>query len=315
MAISKSIRSLLDKAFGKGILDREGINYELSCPSCKDSSKNKKKLIVRLDDLRYHCWVCDLKGKNVTYLIRKHRPDIIGPDNSDNFTFKKAVVEEVEEKVELPEGFIFLGKKIRDPDINATKKYLRSRGLKKVDIHRWRMLATSRGSFRRKVIIPSFDEVGELNYYVARAIDKTPYKYKNAKISKKKIIFNEVDIDWKEPIILVEGVFDAINCPENTIPILGSSLSKDSRLFQKILKHQPEVTVALDPDLKMKAFKIAKLLKSTGCGVSIVFAPEGKDFGDMNKKDVIEVLSRSEPYEDFSRITHKIRSIRSGTIL
>ena len=315
MIINKDIRTLLDKTFGKGALAGDGINYFTCCPICKKTNKNNRKLIIRLDDLRYNCWVCDLKGRNITYLIKKYRPDLIEANDDNHFSYKKVVVEEEEEKIRLPKDFIFLGKNTRDPDINATKKYLRNRGLKKIDVHRWRMLATTSGSFRRKVIVPSFDEDGELNYYVARAIDKTPYRYKNAKVSKKKIIFNEVDINWKEPVLLVEGVFDAINCPENTIPILGSNLSKDSRIFQQILKYQPDVTVALDPDLKMKAFKIARLLKSTGCSVNITFAPEGKDFGDMTKKDILGVLSKSEPYEDFSRITHKIKSIRSGTIL
>jgi len=315
--MQKNIRALLDRAFGKGSLSRDGVNYALHCPACNDSRKEKKKLTVRLDDARYHCWVCETKGSNVKFLIKKHRPDLIDPSDKINLN-KRNVIEETDEiLVKLPGDFVFLGNEnIKDPDIIATKKYLLRRGLKKSDIFRWRMLATSKGSFRRKAIIPSFDEDGNLNYYVARSIDGSgPYKYKNAKISKKKIIFNEIDINWKLPVVLVEGVFDAINCPENTIPILGSSLTNNSKLFQKILSNQTPVTVALDPDLKMKAFKIAKLLKSAGCEVQIIFAPNKKDFGDLSKGDVIEILSKSVPYEDFARITHKIRSIRSGTIL
>jgi len=314
--MQKNIRNLLDKAFGKGVLSRDGVNYELRCPVCNDARKEKKKLIVRLDDARYHCWVCETKGSNIIFLLRKFRPDLIDVSDKVNFS-KKTTTEEINDKLELPRGFMFIGNEnIRDPDIIATRKYLFKRGLSKLDILRWRMLATSGGSFRRKVIIPSFDENGCLNYYVARSIDDSgKYKYKNAKISKKNVIFNEIDVDWSRPVTLVEGVFDAINCPENTIPILGSSLSGGSKLFQKILLNQTTVTVALDPDLKMKAFKLANLLKKTGCEVNIAFAPNSKDFGDLSKHEVSEILSNSVPYEDFARITHKIRSIRSGTVL
>lgn len=313
MAIDKDIRSLLDKAFGQGIPEKTGDNYAVSCPACKGNNKNKKKLIVHLRKMWYHCWVCDLKGRNVVWLIKKYRPDLISIDDNYSYKAPEVVVEE-EPPLELPNGHRFLGLSAIDPDISATKKYLRARGLVSDDIYRWRILATPSGPFRRKAIIPSFDAEGNLNYYVARAIDQTPYKYRNAKVPKKSIIFNEIDINWKKPIILVEGVFDAINCPDNTIPILGSSLTKEALLYSRILEHQPEVTVALDPDLKMKAYKIAKMLKATGSVVKIAFAPADKDFGDLNKKEVKDILASATIYEDFDRISYKISTIRTGTI-
>ena len=175
-------------------------------------------------------------------------------------------------------------------------------------------MASPDGSFRRKAIIPSFDNEGNLNYYVARSIDDLgSFRYKNAKVSKEKVIFNEIDIDWKKPLVLVEGVFDAIKCPENTVPILGSSLSNRSNLFKKILEHQTSCIVALDPDLKMKAYKLASLLRSTGCLVRIAFAPPGKDMGDLSKKETSKILSLSKPYTDMMRLTQKISEIQSGS--
>ena len=89
---------------------------------------------------------------------------------------------------------------------------------------------------------------------------------------------------------MVEGVFDAIKCPENTVPILGSNLSKRSRLYQMIVKNQTPCTVSLDPDLKTKAFKIAHLLYSAGCDIKVAFADEGKDLGDLNKERARSIL-------------------------
>jgi DNA primase len=314
--VQNDIKRILDKAFGPGIISRDQINYSTRCPTCKDSRKSKKKLVIRLDDLRYHCWVCGVKGKDVRFLIKKFRPGLI--EISDKFKIQKNIdIEEEELELELPKGAVLLSDtRIKDPDLIATKKYLFKRGLLEKDLLRWRILGTPIGSFRRKAIIPSFDALGHLNYFVARSIDESgSYRYKNSNVSKRSVIFNEIDIIWNEPIILVEGVFDAINCPENTIPILGSSLSKGSHLFRQILLHQTQCLVALDSDLKQKAYKLATLLRTTGCDVRIVFPPDGKDLGDMSKNEVQNILSQSKPYTDIMRLTHKISKMKSGSIL
>ena len=317
MSVQKDIKRVLDIAFGPGTMSRDHINYALRCPACDDSRRDKRKLEVRLDDARYHCWVCGIKGSDVRFLIRKYRPDLI--EKSETLKFQKIndTPEEEINLLEIPKGSSLLGcAHLRDPDMLATKRYLIRRGLLEIDLMRWRILGSPIGEFRRKAIIPSFDEDGKLNYYVARSIDNLDaFRYKNAKVSKSTVIFNEIDIDWSKPIILVEGVFDAIKCPENTIPILGSSLSKKSRLFAKISIHQTPCVVALDPDLKTKAYKLASLLRSTGCSVSIVFAPEGRDFGDLGKDEVIKIISKAQPYTDIMRLTHKISEIQSGSSL
>ena len=317
MGKSIDIRRLIDLAFGSGVLSRDGVNYAIHCPSCNDTRQEKKKLIIRLDDTRYHCWVCGLKGSNVKSLIGKFRPDLIEKLGYAKFVKSgPAPVPEVRE-LSLPEGFEVLGvTPSKDPDITATKKYLRRRGLSNSDIMRWRILGYPFGKFRRRAVIPSYDATGKLNYFVARAIDDTiAMRYKNPKVSKESVIFNEIDIDWRKPIVLVEGAFDAIKCPENTIPILGSSISKTSRLFQEVLKHQPHCVVALDPDLRMKAYKLATLLVGTGCKVDVIFAPEGKDFGDLSQEQATSIIANSKPYTDMMRLSYKIRKLRSGSII
>ena len=88
-----------------------------------------------------------------------------------------------------------------------------------------------------------------------------------------------------------------------------------SKLYRKLVENQARCTVALDPDLKMKAFKLAKLLKSSGCDVEVAFAPEGKDFGEMNKQQVREALSTAVKYCDIMRISHKISRMSSGSVI
>ena len=151
--------------------------------------------------------------------------------------------------------------------------------------------------------------------YVARAIDDDQLNYVNAKIPKKSVIFNDLDLDWSKPIVLVEGVFDAIKSIENSVPLLGSSLAKDSELYKKLMKNQSKVVVAIDSDLKLKGYKIAENLFEAGCKVMICFPPDGKDMGDLTKEENKKIIENAEAFSPYSSLTFKIRSIRSGSII
>ena len=306
-------RKAIESAFGHTSVSSDGINCAVSCPACNDKRKNKLKLIIRLDDGRYQCWVCGTKGNNVAYLARKFNKNF----ENLNAAFGKKInaSEKIEEKLELPKDSRFVLYNTNDPDQKATLRYITSRGLTKRDVYRWRMMYSSSFRFRRRVIIPSFDADGMLNYYIARSIDgDVKPKYMNSKVPKNEVIFNEVDIDWSKQIVLVEGVFDAINCEENTVPILGSTLSKKSRLYSMLTKNACSVTLALDPDLKQKSYVIARNLARDGCEVSIAFAPKNLDLGAMKKSDAKKVISNKVAYDPMQALRLKIKNIKSGSI-
>lgn len=313
--IRQKAKSVISKAFGSGIVSRDGINVAVSCPEC-DPNKSKKKLSVRLDDYRFHCWVCGHKGKNVWKYISKRFPEV----HIDEKLFaRKLSIENPdspEEKiVTLPKDFVPVFRKSLDPDVKAVKNYLIKRGLTESDILKWRILTTKKGSFRRRVIVPSFNIDGDLNYFVGRTIDQGPIKYLNAKVPKREIVFNEIDIDWNRTVVLVEGVFDAIKSISNTIPLLGSTLSRDSLLYRSLMKAQADVIVSLDPDLKEKALKISKSLLHAGCRVRICFAKEGVDMGDSSKIENKKMLDTAQEFTPYSHLSFKIGSIRSGSII
>jgi hypothetical protein len=320
MVISNTQKiKVLQKYFGKGLQGKDG-GILFTCPACNETRRDKKKLVVQLDNGWYHCWVCGLSGKSLFTLFKKTFPKSLSdPECSSIFERQESFTnahEEKIEKVELPEGAILVGlDESKDPDVQAVKKYLSDRGLTKGDMLRWRICAVKSGKLKRKAIIPSFDEEGNLNFYSARAIDETKYKYINASCHKTEIIFNDVDIDWSKPILLVEGIFDAIKCPENTIPVLGSELSKKSFLFKKLWQNNCKVTVAFDPDLKEKSHKVCSLLSSAGLEVYQVWAPPDKDFGCMKKQEVEEILKNSKPWYKEYHLSFKIGNITSGSML
>ena len=312
---------LLRLAFGTPDASRDGINYAFKCPSCGKSGSSKKKLVLRMDNEAYHCWVCDLKGKSFQFLFRKYKPSFLvdyekikGVNAS---TIDSALIIE-DEPVCLPDGFIFLATNFKhiDPDVNAVIQYAYSRDISLKDFWYFRLGTCIKGKFRRRLIVTSFDDEGTLNYFVARAIDSNAFrKYLNPRIAKKKIIFNELNLDWSKEITLVEGAFDLMKCDENSTCLLGSSLRYDYELFQKIVKNQTPVLLALDPDAESKTHACAKLLSEFGIPVRILNVDGYEDVGSMSK-DEFKIRKKEAPtWNSSERLYHLIRKIRSGSII
>lgn len=316
--------ALLKRAFGEPTLSRDQREVQFRCPQCKKNGKDKKKLSIRLEDGLYHCWVCELKGKNLSYLFKTYAPrlqdelrDVGFSVGSSGRTEAESEPEEVQ-SVTIPSGFILLANSINstDPDVKDCIRYCYSRGLTLSDLWYFKLGTCKTGKFRRRVIFPSFDAEGELNYFTARTIDPvTVMKYLNSKVSKSEIIFNEINIDWKSELVLVEGPFDLTKTTGNATCLLGSSLSKDCILFKQIVRHQTPVVLALDPDARKKSHTIAKLMTQYGISVRTVDVPAGTDIGDMSKKQYDQLMATAAPWRSSDRLLHLISNIKSGSII
>ena len=255
--------SLIESAFGQCTLSSSGKNVSTCCPECgKTKSLNKRKLSISLETGIYHCWVCEIKGKNIAYLAKKFRAydnvleglyQCFGKINIKN-------IEEKEEIVTLPKDYKLLC--IDDSrQSKIAKNYLFKRGLDYSDIVKYKVGISNNNDFNNRIIFPSFNSDLSLNFYIARSYDKnTKRAYRNSKFSKKEIIFNENMINWSKRIILVEGVFDAIKAGDNAVCMLGSWIDESHKLFKEIVKNNTPVILALDPDAREKAQKIAKKL-------------------------------------------------------
>jgi DNA primase len=239
--------------------------HYFKCPAC---DHYKHKLAVNLDKSAFHCWVCDYRGRNIRRLIRRfgsylqlQKWDAIS-DRTDLERFADLFMEPVrgedKAKVELPEEF----RSLCSESIPATGlyalRYLEKRGLTKADILKWKIGYCFSGEYRNRVIIPSFDDEGDCNYFIARSYAGDSYKYKNPRASKD-IVFNDLFVNWSDDLILTEGVFDAI-VAGNAIPILGSTLRSDAELIRKIVINDTPVYMALDPDARKKENRIIKML-------------------------------------------------------
>jgi DNA primase len=264
------------------------------CPKCKH---HKKKLSVNLEKDAFKCWVCDWHGKSLRRIIlrfgdykqQKEWNELSGIVEITDYEkiFSSALNSEKEEEIALPNEFISLCNK--DVSLNSleARRYLKERGVSKEDILFWKMGYAVSGDYEGRIIIPSFNTEGKLNYFIARRYDnKNWMRYKNPKYNKD-IIFNELMIDWNSDITIVEGVFDAIKA-KNAIPLLGSTLREESKLFNQIIKHDSAVYIALDPDAEKKADKLIKSLLSYDAEIYKINIPTGRDVGDMSHEEFLE---------------------------
>ena len=138
-------------------------------------------------------------------------------------------------------------------------------------------------------------------------------KYRNCDASKKEIVFNEHLIDWSQPVVLVEGIFDAVKTGKNSVPILGSWIDKNYLLFKRIIENKSSVILGLDPDAKEKEIKIAKNLFSHGVDVKII-KNQKSDFGDMTACEVKNLIHDAKRFDNMERMRYLIGGIKSGSM-
>jgi DNA primase len=285
-----TVINILDAALGVGS-SLKGNDQAHHCPFC---NHHKKKLQVNLDTQRWHCWVCDSKGRSIQSLLRKLNVDIRDLNRlkdiygEDDYTLVEK--EEYVAKLQLPSEFKQLHFKPKgfNPEYNQAINYLKERGITQADIVKYNIGYCSEGLYFGRVIVPSYDENGDLNYFVARSYYKEErMKYKNPPVNRDVIVF-ENQINWNEPITLVEGVFDSFSVKRNCIPLLGKFLL--SKLKNKIIeKGVKDITILLDSDAIADSTKHTDYFIKNGINVKNII-PKGKDAGDMGFKAVRELL-------------------------
>ncbi len=318
LILKKRVKLIRD-AFQDVSLDRDGVNVAVSCVNkkCSTYSKpHKKKLCLRVDNEFYHCWSCGMKGKGLARFFQVNKPRFASLATS---LFSKVVKgkEEEKQKLFLPDGFSLLASLSAgsDPDLRACRNYVLSRGLSEKHLWYFRMGATPIGRFRRRVIIPSFDDEGFVNYFTARSIDESTRKYLNPRVKRAEIVFNEINIDWNSELTIVEGPFDLVKSTQNSTCLLGSTLTEHHDLFQKIVKNMTPVVLALDPDAILKTQKIAALLSSYSVDVKIADIGEFEDVGSMPVGEINTVVEASRPWNQNDRLRSLISTIKSGSLI
>lgn len=331
--VSDKVR-FIEKVFGRGRMATNGCNFDVWCPICAPNDRSKKKLAIRVEDDANHCWTCGWRARSLFPLLLKYanqseineyRESFMPADELERLKrSKKFLSVEGDENVwipRLPSDFRLLSLKDGsfEPDHVAVQHYvLEKRGISEHDMWYHKLGTSNKLRWVRRVIMPSFDVDGNLNYMVGRAIDNNrSRKYDAPMVDKKSFVFNELNVDWSSELVLCEGPIDAIKCGENTVPLLGSDLNEESLLFERIIVNQTPIALALDSDMfATKVPRITKKLLEYKIDVKVVdVAKFGKnDPGEMTKDEFQQALEMSKSVEWLEFVLRKLKRVSKTSL-
>lgn len=300
------ILDILDDILGERQKSNEGkqqVSYD--CPVCSHDIKGlqdgdgKGNFEVNYRLGVYKCWACSethgthgsLRKLINIYAPKKIKERYFSLVDGSDFEYSEANI--VTEKIGLPKEYIPLSNNTsEDYQTIKVKKYLRSRAITQEIIINNKIGFCKGGKYSGRVIIPSYDKYGELNYFISRSYVNHKMKYINPITSKEDIIFNEDKIDWNKNLFLVEGVFDSLFIP-NSIPMLGKVMG--DKLWEVIYKKlTKKIFIVLDSDAWGDSVKLYKKLdggKLKG-HVFITKIPDNTDVADIVKDYGLEELKK-----------------------
>lgn len=280
-------------------------NYSYYCPFC---NHKKQKLEINFTENEkgenpWACWVCLAKGKKLSVLFKKIKasPEKFQELKKYVKLSDKEILKEEKPPLELPKEFKSL---VSGEGIiyRHAISYLKSRNISQEDIIKYNLGYCEYGPYSNMIIIPSYDEKGNLNYFTARSFEKDPFiKYKNPETSRD-IIALDFFINWNLPIILCEGMFDAMAIKRNAIPLLGKNLQKN--LLKKIVNSSVQkIYIALDKDAIKQSLKFCEYLMNEGKKIYLVDLNE-KDPSSLGFKEFTKLVHNSKPLT-FSNLFEK----------
>jgi len=292
-------KSILNTLLGAPKLVSGGSEGLYKCPFC---NHHKKKLQIHYELGQFNCWVCNTKGRSLITLLKKLKvtdPNIYAKfkSNKNNVLIRKdGYPQDIPDKelVSLPKEFKPLYIKRDDPDYKHAIRYLFKRGLTVQDILKYRIGYCDKGPYSGMVIIPSYDANNQLNFFVGRSYYKeATMKHKNPNVSKNIIGFENL-INWKLPIVLVEGAFDAISIKRNVIPLFGKKILRNLR-DKILLEKVKELYLCLDNDAKQDALKLADYFSKFGVTVYFVNLKE-KDPNEIGFHKIHTIMNETETF-------------------
>ena len=272
-------------------------------------SHHKPKLQINIITGKWHCWVSNMGGHNLFQLFKKvnatrEQFSELGTIVGDKpYKKRNDDSEKKNTQVELPNEFLSLAYSHPSPVYKNAMMYLHKRGITHEDILKYGIGYCDEGLYTNRIIIPSYDEGGQLNFFVGRDIFDSKMKYRNSP-TQKDIIGFDLFINWDEPIVLCEGPFDAIAIKRNAIPLFGKSILP--KLRKKIIeKKVKQIYISLDRDAIGDSIKMVEDFMNHNIDVYFVNLPE-KDPSDLGFEKVTELLKETNKMKFSDLMRYKL---------
>ena len=314
----------------QGFFDNGTSQYQFNCPECAEENggmpDDKHNLEVNLALGVCKCWKCLYRGP-ISRLVRDYggtealkdyyaTVKDIKESKYYNIGLFKDMAENayMNDYIKLPDTFTKI-------DLKTCRKkklveYLEKRHITQdiIDLHNigYTTWDEEKWQMRDRIIIPSYDSAGDLNYWVGRDFtgNEKKMKYWNSKNDKNEIVFQEGLIQWDATIYLCEGAIDCLFYP-NSIALLGKSLSKNTKIFQELYeKARANIVICLDGDTELKETKrLYNLLNIGRLRGKIRYLRLGtdeipyKDFGEIYEAEGKEgIIKAFRQVKEFSEI-------------
>jgi len=297
-----SIENILGKSH-----KRARSNHAFHCPFC---NHRKPKLEINMATNEHgknpwECWVCETKGTTIRSLLYQLKTPKSQAADVLKYLPKGAQIEyKGLSIIKLPDEYQLLSEASQTSVIaNNVKKYLYDRGLTDNDFIKYQIGYCTSGEYGGRIIIPSYSESNQLNFFIARTYDGNYFKYKNPEASKDIVFFDNL-INWQTPIILCEGVFDAIAIRRNAVPLLGKNMAKE--LYKKLLTSScSDIYVALDADARNRALQISEQLLNQGKKVYLIEMKD-KDPSEMGFASFTKHVQQAQELDLSNLMVHKL---------
>ena len=307
----KMVLTVVEAVLGKSKSTARS-NVAVNCPFCHHS-KPKLEIQIHTNEKKenpWHCWVCGEKGKTLISLFKKIKAPSHRIQELNALIKPWSKVLEINQTISLPKEFIPLDNIESLDSITAIEakhaiKFLKKRGITEIDILKYSIGFCPSGPFDHRIVIPSYDENGILNYFSTRTYrEDEPQKYKNPPIDAKSVIGWELYINWDAPIILVEGIFDALTIKRNVIPLFGKIIHE--KLMKKLVASTVNrIYIALDPDAIKNTLKYCEELISYGKEIYLVEV-SGKDVNEVGFESFLNTIENTQPLDFQSLLLKKL---------
>ena len=312
MIMEERLLNLLESVLGES-KKTSGDNYAFYSPFAQHY-KPKLEINIGLnsDGLNpWHCWISDEKGKTIKSLFKKLKvsKDVWDEHNAifeRKYRYSSNKTDEVQISVQLPSEYIPLWKPSNSIIRKHALNYLKDRGIRPSEIIKYSIGYCEDGEYKNKIIVPSYDSNGRLNYFVGRSFYESNFKHKNPQVSKDVVGF-ELFVNWDLPIVICEGVFDAIAIRNNSIPLFGKSPQSNIKT-SIIRKGVRKVYLALDSDALNNSLQFAEELMNNGVDVHLIELGES-DPSEMGYNNFYELMSKTQKLTFRKLMEYKLMDI------
>ena len=240
-------------------------SWRARCPLCGDSKKsqNKKRFNITYyneDKILYNCFNCNCSGNFIQlYSILKGVTIQQALKLFSNKKWEKLSFDKKEEKFKLPiqkikkenHNYILHDVVKSNPEgiiqkslLNKLKEFKLSRKIN------YPLFIAYKGEFKNRIIIPIIEDK-QIIYFQARALGKSDIKYKNPKSEKSSILLNREKWNLDKPIVICEGILDALSLENsNGTVCFGAKISDE---FLSLFPEKANIIICLDNDATGKA--------------------------------------------------------------